>query len=173
MKKCIKHYKYCFHYFFIFQRELKCFQNDMFIYNNYANIFIIICYILTPKEYFDHWKNYEFLIHHILQIITIYHILLANSFIVFEVVKKKFVIFWSKWQGWFSISHLHLQVLSNKINKGVIITCMDKYFIPWEYGMEVISHRDLILYCKLVFKKLTFFFFPFVFCFMFHFKFCL
>jgi hypothetical protein len=52
MKSMHKTLYIMFSLFFHLKKELKCFQNDIFIYNNYANIFIIICYVLTPKEYF-------------------------------------------------------------------------------------------------------------------------
>jgi len=43
---------------------------------------------------------------------------------------------------------LHKRILSNKTSWGVKITRMEEALVPWEYGMEVTSHKDLILYGK-------------------------
>lgn len=40
----------------------------------------------------------------------------------------------------------------NKINKGIGIMHMEEAFVPKEYGMEMINHRDLICYRKYVFS---------------------
>jgi hypothetical protein len=36
------------------------------------------------------------------------------------------------------------KVLSNKTCQGVGIVGMEKTMVPWEYGIEVIRHQDLI-----------------------------
>jgi hypothetical protein len=39
---------------------------------------------------------------------------------------------------------LKKKVLSNKTGQGVGITRMEKTMVPWEYGIKVICHQDLI-----------------------------
>jgi len=49
------------------------------------------------------------------------------------------------------------KMLLNMIGWGVGITWMGEVFIPWEYGLEVISHTNPISYGKYVFKFFFFF----------------
>jgi hypothetical protein len=44
--------------------------------------------------------------------------------------------------------NLNEKVLPNQGGRGVEITWMEKVFISWEYGMEVMGCRDIIFYDK-------------------------
>jgi hypothetical protein len=56
------------------------------------------------------------------------------------------------WQIDDDISWFEDKILFNKIKKGIGIMCMEEVFVPKEYGMEMISHRDLISYRKYLFS---------------------
>jgi hypothetical protein len=45
-------------------------------------------------------------------------------------------------------SDLINKVLSNKISRGVGITQIEESLVPWEYGMEIMRHRNPISYGK-------------------------
>jgi hypothetical protein len=61
-----------------------------------------------------------------------------------------------------NISKLKEKILSNKINRGVGITCMEKVLALREYGVEVKGNMDLISHEKLI--KTNFRFFQFLIC---------
>jgi hypothetical protein len=51
--------------------------------------------------------------------------------------------------------HLIDKVFFYKMNKNIRITRMEEEFVPHQYSMEIIGHKDLICYEK---KKIQFFF---------------
>jgi len=44
--------------------------------------------------------------------------------------------------------NLNEKILPNQVDRNVEITWMEDVLISWEYGMEVMGHKDLIFYDK-------------------------
>jgi hypothetical protein len=66
---------------FNFENDLKCFQNNIIMYNNYSHLYIIFFDIFFVMNIFNHCKNYEFLVHNL-----VCHMIMVSKFITFYVV---------------------------------------------------------------------------------------